>query len=147
MKVIVDADACPTKEIIINISKKYNVPVVFVVDTTHILSYDYVEIVTVDKGKDSADIEVANRTQRGDIVVTQDFGVAAMCLGKSAYVLGNNGFIYNDNNIERLLFERHLSQKVRRSGGKTKNPSKRSILDDTNFEKQFEKIMKIALSI
>ena len=82
MKILVDADACPVKEIIVRQAKKRGIPVVMLLDTSHILNDGYSKVITVDKGRDSVDIRLANLLEAGDIVVTQDFGVAALALGK-----------------------------------------------------------------
>lgn len=146
MKVLVDADACPVKEIIVKISCRYKIPVVMYIDTSHILEDGYSEIVTVDKGINSVDIALINRACPGDVIVTQDFGVAAMALGKKCFALNQNGLIYDKDNMDRLLFERHISQKVRKSGGKTSNPRKRTIQDNEKFEKAFEKVLSAAMN-
>lgn len=137
MKILVDADACPVKHIILKMAKKLELQVVMVIDTSHILNDGYSEVITVDKARDSVDIALINRTAGGDIVVTQDYGVAAMALGKRARAINQNGLVYTDNNIDKLLFERHIAQKVRRSGGRTSGPRKRTREDDESFEKAF----------
>ena len=142
MKILVDADACPVKEIIINIAKKYNVDVWMFVDTSHILKSDYAKVFTVDKANDSVDIHLANNTDKGDVVVTQDYGVAALILGKGAKGINQNGLIFTNENIDRLLFERHIGKKVRRSGQRTKGPVKRNSENDRIFEEEFEKLIK-----
>lgn len=130
MRIIVDADACPGREIIEKAAQKNCIEVIMYCDINHILKSDYSKIVYVDSGFQSVDMKIANEAKKGDIVVTQDFGVAAMVLGKNAYALSPKGNIYSNDNIERLLFERHLGQKVRRGGGRTVNPKKRDIEDD-----------------
>ncbi len=142
MKILVDADACPVKKQIVRIAKKYSVPVLMFIDTSHSLNDSYSEVIMVDKGRDAVDIALINKTSKDDIVVTQDYGVATMALSKCAYAISQNGLIYNHNNIDKLLFERHLSQKVRRSrsGGKTTNPKKRQKTDDEKFEQSFRSL-------
>ncbi|ACL77288.1 YaiI/YqxD family protein [Ruminiclostridium cellulolyticum] len=135
MQILVDADACPVKDIITKNAKKYGIPVIMIIDTSHELNDGYSTVITVDKARDSVDIKLINMVQRGDIVVTQDYGVAAMGLGKGAKVLNQNGLIYSDANIDRLLFERHLGQKIRRAGGRTGTIRKRSKENDEAFEK------------
>ena len=135
MEIYVDADACPVKEIIVNIAKKNTIPVTMLIDTSHVLNDGYSKIITVEQGRDSVDIKLINLVKKGDIVVTQDFGVAAMALGRGAYALNQNGLIYSNNNMDRLLFERHLGQKIRRSGGKTGTIKKRTKDNDIDFEK------------
>jgi uncharacterized protein YaiI (UPF0178 family) len=137
MKILVDADACPVKDIILQIGKKYSLKIIMFIDTSHIYSDDYSEVITVDKGPDSVDFALANKIQRNDIVVTQDYGVAAMALSKNAYAIHQNGLIYNKDNIDKLLFERYLSQKVRKAGGRTNNQKKRTKDNDIAFEKAF----------
>ncbi|AGK96415.1 YaiI/YqxD family protein [Clostridium pasteurianum] len=130
MRIIVDADACPGREIIEKAAQKNYIEVIMYCDINHILKSDYSKIVYVDSGFQSVDMKIVNETKKGDIVITQDFGVAAMVLGKNAYALSPKGNIYSNDNIERLLFERHLGQKVRRGGGRTINAKKRNSEDD-----------------
>ena len=143
MRIYVDADACPVKEIIEEVAKEYSIPVTMVIDVNHILHSDYSEIVTVSQGADSVDIALINRVQKGDIVVSQDYGVAALSLGKGAYAIGNSGLWYTKDNIDRLLFERFMHGKVRRAGkmGRCQGPKKRTGEDDDNFRKSFIKLI------
>lgn len=134
MRILVDADACPVKEIILKIAKQKDIPVIMVCDTSHEINDGYSTVITVEKAKDSVDIALINLLNPGDLVVTQDYGVAAMALGKGAKALNQNGLIYSDQNMDLLLFERHLGQKVRRAGGRTTNVRKRSKEDDEKFE-------------
>ncbi len=113
-----------------------------IIDTSHELFDGYSTVVIVDKARDNVDIKLINLLKRGDIVVTQDYGVAAMGLGKGAKVLNQNGLVYNDNNIDRLLFERHLGQKIRRAGGRTSSIKKRSKENDEAFEKALIKLLE-----
>ena len=137
MKILVDADACPVKEIIVRLAKEKKVPVIMLIDTSHILNDGYSQVITVDKGRDSADIRLVNLAEPGDLVVTQDFGVAAMALAKGAKALNQNGMVYDDKNMDRLLFERALGQEVRRAGGRTGRIKKRTRADDAAFERVF----------
>jgi len=142
MRIIVDADACPGRTIIEKLGKEHKLDVIMYCDLNHVLNSDYSIIKYVDSGFQSVDMAVANEAKTKDIVVTQDFGVAAMVLGKKAYAISPKGYIYDDENIDRLLFERHMSQKVRRSGGKTANPKKRSREDDERLQKNLLKLIK-----
>jgi len=142
MNILVDADACPVKNIILKIAKENSIPVFMFIDNTHILNDGYSEVIIVDKARDSVDIALINRTKEFDIVVTQDYGVAAMALGKGAYALNQNGLIYDKDNIDVLLFERHIGQKVRRCGGRTTGPRKRTKEDDEKFERAFKKVIE-----
>jgi uncharacterized protein YaiI (UPF0178 family) len=138
MKILVDADACPVKEIIVRLARELGIQVMMFIDTSHILDDGYSQVTVVEKAKDSVDIALINKVERNDIVVTQDFGVATMAISKKAYALNQNGLIFNDSNIDRLLFERYLSQKVRRSGGRTVNARKRTKEDNERFENAFK---------
>ncbi len=142
MNILVDADACPVKNIITKIAKEYSLPVVMIIDNSHVLNDNYSEVVVVDKARDSVDIALINRAARGDLVVTQDYGVAAMAISKGCYAISNHGLIFDKHNIDRLLFERHLSQKIRKSGGRTFHPKKRTHNDDLHFENQFKNLIK-----
>lgn len=141
MKILVDADACPVKDIIVNVAKEFNIPVVMFIDTSHYIYDSYSEIIIVEKGFNSVDITLINRVNKGDIVVSQDYGVASMALAKGAYAINQNGLNFTKDNIDRLLFERHVAQKVRRSGGKTSNPKKRTKVDDERFEMALRKLI------
>lgn len=140
MKIIVDADACPVKDIIKKTALKYSIPVVMVCDTSHVLNDDYCKVITVDKFADSADICLINLTEQGDLIVTQDYGVAALALGKKAYAINNDGMEFTDENMDKLLFERFLGKKARRAGQRTKGPRKRT---EDNNQKFLEGMIKI----
>lgn len=141
MKIVVDADACPAKNIIISVAQESNLEVIMICDTSHVISDGYSTVITVDKGADSADFKIASVAQKDDIVITQDYGVAAMVLGKKCKSLRPDGFIYTDFNIDSLLFARHVAKKVRSGGGKLSNPSKRTKEDDINFEISLRKLI------
>ncbi len=140
MKILVDADACPVKEIIIKIAKEFKLEVYMFIDTSHILEDDYAKVTTVDKANDSADFALANKTNEGDIAITNDYGLASMLLAKKSIVINFNGIAYTSENIDRLLFERHISKKVRLSGGGRALPhaKKRTKEDDLKFETRFK---------
>lgn len=141
MQILVDADACPVKDIIVRIAKEYMLGVVMMIDTSHELNDGYSRVVTVDKARDGVDIALINLAEKGDVVVTQDFGLAALALGKGAFGINQNGLVFNGDNMDKLLFERFLGQKIRRAGGRTKGPRKRSIDDDIRFEAAFRKMI------
>lgn len=133
MKILVDADACPVKEIIVEEAKKRGIPVTMLLDTSHVLNDGYSTVITVDQGKDSADLRLVNLITGGDVVVTQDYGVAAMSLGRGAKALNQNGLVYDAGNMDRLLFERALGQKIRRAGGRFGKNRRREKADDEAF--------------
>lgn len=141
MKIIIDGDACPGISIIEKIAKKNEVPVIIYCDINHFIQSDYSQVKIVDSGFQSVDMYVMNETQKGDIVVSQDYGVAAICLSKKAKVINPKGYVYTEENIDRLLEERHMSQKIRRGGGKTSNPKKRTEDDDIRLEKNLIRLI------
>lgn len=142
MKVILDADGCPVVKIVTALCARYGVSCCLVCDTAHnFYGLDF-PVITVDKGSDSADFAIANRVCSGDIVITQDYGLASMCLAKSARVLHQDGWEYTPDNIDALLLQRHESRKFRNSGGRTKGPKKRQQAQDQAFLSAFEKILQ-----
>jgi len=141
MQILVDADACPVKQIIVRLAKKMNIPVIMLFDTSHEYSDGYSKVIIVDKQADSVDFALIGLLSRDDVVVTQDYGLAAMALGKGARVINQNGLIFTDDNIDRLLLERHLGKALRRGGGRTKGPAKRTKADDAKFEYAFQTLL------
>ena len=118
MQIFVDADACPVVDIIEKIAEKYNIKTTLLCDTNHVLYSDYSEVIVVGAGADAVDYKLISLCHRGDIVVSQDYGVAAMALSKGAYAIHQSGRWYTDENIDRMLMERHLNKKARRSSHK-----------------------------
>lgn len=146
MQIYVDADACPVVGIVEKIAEKYKIPVTLLCDTNHVLSSDYSEVIVVGAGADAVDYKLISICYKGDIVVTQDYGVAAMALGKGAYAIHQSGKWYTDDNIDQMLLERHLNKKARRSSHKNhiKGPKKRTQEDDECFAQSFEKLILMA---
>lgn len=135
MKLMIDADGCPVVALAVKTAEKYGVRCLLVCDTAHTFSDVPAEIITVSQGADSADFRIVNLLDAGDIVVTQDYGLAAMCLAKNATALNQNGLIYSEKNMDELLLSRHIHKKVRRAGGRMKGPKKRTKQQDEAFEK------------
>jgi UPF0178 protein ROSINTL182_08387 len=148
MQIFVDADACPVVDIVETIAEKYNIKTTLLCDTNHVLYSDYSEVIVVGAGADAVDYKLISLCHRGDIVVSQDYGVAAMALGKAAYAIHQSGRWYTDENIDRMLMERHLNKKARRSSHKNhiKGPKKRTEEDDERFAQSFEKMILMAKS-
>lgn len=129
LKIYVDADACPVIKIVERIAKKHS---------------DYSEVVIVGSGADAVDFKLVSLIKKGDICVTQDYGVAAMILSKGAYGIHQSGKWYTNENMDELLLQRHIAKKVRRSSKKNhlKGPAKRTKEDDLNFEESLERLIK-----
>lgn len=147
MKIFVDADACPVVRSIEKLAKKYEISCVLLCDTSHVLCSDYSEVVIVGSGADAVDFKLISLLSRGDICVSQDYGVAAMALGKGCYAIHQSGKWYTNENIDQMLMERHLAKKARRSAKKhhLKGPAKRTTEDDIRFEESFEKMIQKAM--
>ena len=143
MQIFVDADACPVVRIVEEIAEKYQIRTTLLCDTNHVLNSDYSEVIVVGAGADAVDYKLISLCHKGDIVVSQDYGVAAMALGKGAYAIHQSGKWYTDENIDQMLMERHLNKKARRSSGKNhlKGPRKRTEEDDIRFAQSFEKMV------
>ena len=142
MKIYIDADGCPVVRNTLKIARKFDVSCVIVCDTAHRIELDGAETIVVSQGADSVDFRLVNLISSEDIVVTQDYGLAAMCLGKKAIVLHQDGKQYSEENISGLLEFRAIGKKIRRSGGRTKGMPKRTSQQDADFEKALTELLK-----
>ena len=146
MMIYIDADACPVTRIAEEIARRHEIPVTLLCDTNHVLTSDYSTMKVIGAGADAADFALINLCQRGDIVITQDYGVAALALGKGARAIHQSGKWFTDDNIDGLLMDRHLAKKARRSGKHhLKGPAKRTEEDDKRFAESFERLIREAL--
>jgi len=142
MRIFVDADACPVKDIIVEVAKSFAVQVIMVNSLSHYGSFiDGVEHVIVDNIPQAADMAIINRIEAGDIIVTQDYGLASLVLEKGGSALHHIGKRYTSENIDHLLFKKHLSAKIRRSGGKTQGPKAFTKIDKENFKQALIKLV------
>ena len=144
MQIFVDADACPVVGIVEKVAKEHSISVTLLCDTNHVLSSDYSEVIVVGAGADAVDYKLISICHRGDIVVSQDYGVAAMALGKNAYAIHQSGKWYTNENIDQMLMERHLAKKARNARKKQhlKGPSKRTEEDDRRFAESLENLIR-----
>ena len=146
MRMLIDADACPVTRIAEDIARRHGIPVILLCDTNHVLTSGYSTVKTIGAGADAVDIALINLCQRGDIVITQDYGVAALALGKGARAIHQSGKQYTDENIDGLLMERHLAKKARRSGKHhLKGPARRTEEDDRQFAEGLERMIQETL--
>ena len=143
MKIIIDADGCPVTKIACKTAVENNIECIVISDTSHIFDIDGVKTITVSKGNDSADFYLVNILEKGDIAVTQDYGLAAMCLAKGGIPLNQNGILYTNENITGLLNDRHNAKMLRMSGKRIKGPAKRDRKYDTVFKEKLEELIKI----
>ena len=142
MKVLIDADACPVVDITVKLCKEFHIPCLLLCDTAHQMHRDGAETMVFDKGSDSVDFALVNRVCPGDIVITQDYGVASMCLAKRARILHQDGWEYTLDNISGLMEQRHIAKKHRMSGGRIKGPAKRTKMQDVAFETAFQQMLQ-----
>ena len=146
MKIYVDADACPVVRIVEKLAEKYEIPCTLLCDTNHVLRSDYSEVIIVGAGADAVDFKLISLLLRGDICVSQDYGVAAMALGKGCYAIHQSGKWYTNENIDQMLMERHLAKTARTSRKKhhLKGTAKSTAEDDQRFEESLEKLIRKA---
>ena len=141
MRIFVDADGCPVVQVAIKLAKEFNIPITLVKNYAHVLNDDYAEVITVDTSADSADYYIANHLSKGDIVVTQDNGLAAMCLSRQAIPINQNGLVIDDSNLITMLSGRHLHRELRSQGIHTSKAKKRKKGSDRAFEESLGKLL------
>ena len=142
MKVLIDADGCPVVDITVRLCNKYSTECIILCDTAHEMHREGAITLTFDKGADSVDFALVNRVEKGDIVITQDYGLASMCLAREAKVLHQDGWEYTQYNIDALLFQRHESKVYRAAGGRIKGPAKRKNDQNKAFEAAISKLLQ-----
>jgi len=142
MTVFIDADGCPVVDITVKLSKQTCVDCVIVCDSSHVFEKPGAKTITVSKGADSVDFALVNMNGTGDIVISQDFGLAAMCLARGAVPVSQDGMVYTGDNINGLLMQRFTAKKIRMSGGRLKGPSKRTAEQDAAFEKTLRGLLE-----
>ncbi len=140
--ILIDADACPVVNETIQIAKQHGFPCILICDTAHEMHREGAETIIVSKGADAVDFVLVNRVQKNDIVVTQDYGLAAMVLAKQGHPIDQNGRLYTNENIDQLLYARHNAQKIRMSGGRLRGPKKRAKENNIRFEKSLQELIK-----
>ena len=141
MNILIDADGCPVVDLTLQVAKQFSVLVIILCDTSHQIERDSVQTLMFDKGADSVDFALVNRVKQGDIVVTQDYGLASMCLAKCARVLNQNGLEYTADNIDALMLRRYENKKLLRAGMHPKGSAKRTKEQDTKFADALEQIL------
>lgn len=141
MTVYIDADGCPVVDIVVSLARQYQIECVILCDTSHVFNKDGAKTVTVSKGADSVDFALVNMLQSGDLVVTQDYGLAAMCLARRALPISQDGIVFHDGNIGSLLQARYVAKKIRSAGGRLKGPRKRTPEQNSRFYAKFEDLI------
>ena len=142
MKILIDADGCPVVDITLRLGRQYGIPCLILCDTAHFYQREGAQTLVFDKGADSVDFSLVNRIAPGDIVITQDYGLASMCLSRKARVLHQDGWEYTQDNIDALLLVRHETRKYRSSGGRMKGSPKRTQAQNTAFENGLKALLQ-----
>lgn len=133
-RILVDGDGCPVIDITVRVARQHGCDLIIFTNYSHRVEVNYGEVKKVDVASQAVDMKIANAAEEGDIVVTQDYGLAALVLGKGAVVLNNSGSRFTQDNIDNLLAKRHHYAKLRRAGRRHPNQSKRSITEDKKFK-------------
>jgi len=144
MKIYVDADACPVKDVVISEGRKANIAVILVTSFSHFSNAEQplgVETIYVDSGADAADYRIMKLAEAGDIIITQDYGLASLGLAKGNIVLHHKGFRYTNENIDQLLQTRYFSAMARKSGKRTKGPKPFTAEDREQFRTLFKEVI------
>ena len=141
MKILVDADGCPVVDLAVKVAKEYDLDIILVKNYAHEIQDVYATVITVDISQDSADFYIVNNTEKNDIIITQDYGLAAMALAKDAICINQNGLIISSHNIDGLLNRRHINQKIRREQKKYSKFKKRDSSADVKFEENLKKLI------
>ena len=149
MRILIDADACPVVREAVEMARQRSLPVTLLCDEHHLLTSDYAQVRHISSGTDAVDIALMNLCRRGDVVLTQDYGVAAMALGRGAYAIHHTGKRYTDDNIDLMLMERHMAKKARRASGKhhLRGPAKFTQDDRSRFREAFSALLDEAVHL
>ncbi len=141
MRILIDADGCPVVDIAVRLAKQNGIECIILCDTSHIFEKDGAETITVSRGADGVDFVLVNMVQKGDVIITQDYGLAAMCIARQGVVVNQNGMLYDESNIDSLLMQRHMAKKIRMNGGRLKGNAKRTVEQDKSFEKKLRELL------
>ena len=141
MRILIDADGCPVVNETIKVAHKFNLESIIFCDTSHNFDEKNVKVIVVSKGIDAVDFAILNNIEKGDIVITQDYGLASLVLSRNSYAINQSGMVYTNENIDELLYSRYISKKMRNSGAKIKGPKKRDKSQDIIFKENLEKLI------
>jgi len=144
MKIIIDGDSSPFKEVVIELAAEYKVSVVIVLSVSHFYKEDHehVSLIVVDNISQAADMKIFNMTDKGDVVVTGDWGLASLILSKHAYAVSPRGVVYEPDKMDYMLAKRHRDAKLRRAGERTKGPVKLTGEDREKLRKTLTELLK-----
>lgn len=145
MKILVDADACPVKDIIEEVAREYQLGLVLISNINHLIESNYGEVQVVDGAAQAADMAIINRTRPGDIVVTQDYGLASMVLAKGGLAIHPMGKQFTEKNIDGLLMQRFINYRARKAGQRINGPRKRNAADNRFFQEKLRELITVIL--
>ena len=141
MRILIDADGCPGVNETIKVAHKFNLESIIFCDTSHNFDEKNIKVIVVSKGIDAVDFAILNNIEKGDIVITQDYGLASLVLSRNSYAINQSGMVYTNENIDELLYSRYISKKMRNSGARIKGPKKRDKSQDIIFKENLEKLI------
>lgn len=141
MRILIDADGCPVVNETIKVAHKFNLESIIFCDTSHNFEEKNAKVEVVSKGVDAVDFAILNNIQKGDIVITQDYGLASLVLSRNSYAINQSGMVYTNENIDELLYSRYISKKMRNSGVRLKGPKKRDKSQNIIFRENLEKLI------
>ena len=141
MRILIDADGCPVVNETIKVAHKFNLESIIFCDTSHNFDEKNIKVIVVSKGIDAVDFAILNNIEKGDIVITQDYGLASLVLSRNSYAINQSGMVYTNENIDELLYSRYISKKMRNSGARLKGPKKRDKSQDIIFKENLEKLI------
>ena len=141
MRILIDADGCPVVNETIKVAHKFNLESIIFCDTSHNFDEKNIKVIVVSKGIDAVDFAILNNIEKGDIVITQDYGLASLVLSRNSYAINQSGMVYTNENIDELLYSRYISKKMRNSGARIKGPKKRDNSQDIIFKENLEKLI------
>lgn len=141
MRILIDADGCPVVNETIKVAHKFNLESIIFCDTSHNFDEKNIKVIVVSKGIDAVDFAILNNIEKGDIVITQDYGLASLVLSRNSYAINQSGMVYTNENIDELLYSRYISKKKRNSGARIKGPKKRDKSQDIIFKENLEKLI------
>lgn len=142
MTIYIDADGCPVVRQTLSLARQYGHACVLLCDTSHHFECPGARTITISQGADSVDFALVNLVRPGDIVVTQDYGLAAMCLARRALPIHQDGMLYTGDNIDALLLQRHTARKIRNAGGRLAGPKKRTPEQDAAFARALKTLLE-----
>ena len=141
MRILIDADGCPVVNETIKVAHKFNLESIIFCDTSHNFDEKNIKVIVLSKGIDAVDFAILNNIEKGDIVITQDYGLASLVLSRNSYAINQSGMVYTNENIGELLYSRYISKKMRNSGARIKGPKKRDKSQDIIFKENLEKLI------